>query len=205
MNTHTTRARAAAQRDYLAFARGSNRDDLAAWVNNMRSRGLAANTIRQRVCLVRHWLDRKENVTLPARCNVRERKWLNPEQVQAMLAIIPNNESGRLAFALITAFLITGLRLGQVRNWSWSDFRREVGYGKSQHAKALKRIEQLKEKLDQSRGQVHALQDKLFGRKTDIPTTCPCHLPPEGKTTFLPLPITGYKWARAGVFLYPQV
>ena len=46
-----------------------------------------------------------------------------------------------------------------------ADFRREVGYWKSQHAKALKRIEQLKEELDQSRGQVHALQDKLFGRK----------------------------------------
>ena len=48
-----------------------------------------------------------------------------------------------------------------------ADFRREVGYWKSQHAKAVKRIEQLKEELDQSRGQVHALQDKLFGRKTE--------------------------------------
>ena len=48
-----------------------------------------------------------------------------------------------------------------------SDFRREVGYWKSQHAKAVQRIEQLKEELDQSRGQVHALQDKLFGRKSE--------------------------------------
>ena len=48
-----------------------------------------------------------------------------------------------------------------------ADFRREVGYWKSQHAKAVKRIEQLKEELDQSRGQVHALQDKLFGRKSE--------------------------------------
>ena len=48
-----------------------------------------------------------------------------------------------------------------------TDFRREVGYWKSQHAKAVKRIEQLKEELDQSRGQVHALQGKLFGRKTE--------------------------------------
>jgi hypothetical protein len=48
-----------------------------------------------------------------------------------------------------------------------SDFRREVGYWKSQHAKAVKRIEQLKKELDQSRGQVHALQDKLFGRKSE--------------------------------------
>jgi transposase len=48
-----------------------------------------------------------------------------------------------------------------------ADFRREVGYWKSQHARAVKRIEQLKEELDQSRGQVHALQDKLFGRKSE--------------------------------------
>src|SRR4030042_6420424 len=48
-----------------------------------------------------------------------------------------------------------------------ADFRREVGYWKSQHAKAVKRIEQLKEELDQSRGHVHALQAKLFGRKSE--------------------------------------
>jgi len=41
----------------------------------------------------------------------------------------------------------------------------EVGYWKSRHADALKRIERLKEELDQSRGQTRALQDKLFGRK----------------------------------------
>jgi transposase len=43
----------------------------------------------------------------------------------------------------------------------------EVGYWKCQHANAVKRIERLKEELDQSRGQVHALQDKLFGRKSE--------------------------------------
>jgi transposase len=48
-----------------------------------------------------------------------------------------------------------------------ADFRREVGYWKSQHANAVKRIEQLKEELDQSRGQTRALQDKLFGRKSE--------------------------------------
>jgi transposase len=48
-----------------------------------------------------------------------------------------------------------------------ADFRREVGYWKSQHANAVKRIEQLKVELDQSRGQVRALQDKLFGRKSE--------------------------------------
>jgi transposase len=50
------------------------------------------------------------------------------------------------------------------------DLRREVGYWKSQHAKAVRRIEQLQEELDQSRGQVRALQDKLFGRKTEKST-----------------------------------
>ena len=48
-----------------------------------------------------------------------------------------------------------------------ADFRREVSYWKTQHARAVKRIEQLKEELDQSRGQVHALQGKLFGRKSE--------------------------------------
>src|SRR3990172_7426138 len=50
-----------------------------------------------------------------------------------------------------------------------ADFRREVGYWKSRHADAVKRIEQLKEELDQSRGQTRALQDKLFGRKSEKP------------------------------------
>jgi len=48
-----------------------------------------------------------------------------------------------------------------------ADFRREVGYWKTQHARAVKRIEQLKVELDQARGQVHTLQDKLFGRKSE--------------------------------------
>jgi transposase len=48
-----------------------------------------------------------------------------------------------------------------------ADFRREVGYWKSRHADAVQRIERLKEELDQSRGQVRALQDKLFGRKSE--------------------------------------
>jgi transposase len=47
------------------------------------------------------------------------------------------------------------------------ELRCEVGYWKSRHADAVKRIEQLKEELDQSRGQTRALQDKLFGRKSE--------------------------------------
>jgi transposase len=45
-----------------------------------------------------------------------------------------------------------------------------VGYWKSRHADAVKRIEQLKEELDQSRGETRALQDKLFGRKSEKST-----------------------------------
>ncbi len=47
------------------------------------------------------------------------------------------------------------------------DFRREVGYWKSRHADAVKRIDQLQEELDQSRGQARALQGQLFGRKSE--------------------------------------
>jgi transposase len=48
-----------------------------------------------------------------------------------------------------------------------AEFRCEVGYWKSRHADAVHRIEQLKEELDQSRGQTRALQAKLFGRKSE--------------------------------------
>jgi len=45
--------------------------------------------------------------------------------------------------------------------------RCDVGYWKSRHADALKRIEQLQKELDQSRGETRTLQDKLFGRKSE--------------------------------------
>ncbi len=56
--------------------------------------------------------------------------------------------------------------LGELRR-EVSELCCEVGYWKSRHADAVKRIEQLKEELDQSRGQTRALQDKLFGRKSE--------------------------------------
>jgi len=48
-----------------------------------------------------------------------------------------------------------------------SELRCDVGYWKSRHADALQRIEQLKEELHQSQGQVRALRGKLFGRKSE--------------------------------------
>src|SRR4030067_62265 len=56
--------------------------------------------------------------------------------------------------------------LGELRR-EGRELRCEVGYLKRRHADAVKRIEQLKEELDQSRGQTRALQDKLFGRKSE--------------------------------------
>jgi len=56
--------------------------------------------------------------------------------------------------------------LGELRR-EISELRCEVGYWKSRHADALKRIEQLNEELAQSRGETRALQDKLFGRKSE--------------------------------------
>lgn len=47
------------------------------------------------------------------------------------------------------------------------ELRCEAGYWKSRHADALKRIEELEAELEQSRGQTRALQDKLFGRKSE--------------------------------------
>ena len=48
-----------------------------------------------------------------------------------------------------------------------AEFRCEVGYWKSRHADAVKRIEQLKAELDQSRGETRTLQNNLFGRKSE--------------------------------------
>ena len=48
-----------------------------------------------------------------------------------------------------------------------SELRCEVGYWKSRHADAVKRIEGLKEELQQAQGQVRVLQAKLFGRKSE--------------------------------------
>jgi transposase len=58
-------------------------------------------------------------------------------------------------------------RLERALEKLWAEFRCEVGYWKSRHADAVERIEQLKQELDQSRGQTRALQDRLFGRKSE--------------------------------------
>jgi integrase len=89
----------------------------------MQKRGLAANTIRQRAYLIRKWLGVEEEVALPARRTVRETKWLDVEQVRAVLSVIPKDETGRHDFALLSALLVTGLRVGQVRTWKRSDIR----------------------------------------------------------------------------------
>jgi integrase len=93
----------------------------------MQRRGLAANTIRQRAYLVRAWMGVEENVALPARRTVRETKWLDAEQVRAMLSVIPKDRDGRRDFALLAALLVTGLRVGQVRTWKRSEIRCSVG------------------------------------------------------------------------------
>ena len=123
MSAHTARAYAAAQRDYQAYVKRSGQSDLSAWVEDMQRRGLAANTIRQRAYLVRAWLGVEENVALPARRTVRETKWLDAEQVRAMLSVIPKDRDGRRDFALLSALLVTGLRVGQVQTWRRSDIR----------------------------------------------------------------------------------
>jgi transposase len=58
-------------------------------------------------------------------------------------------------------------RLEQALARLQAEFRCEVGYWKSRHADAVKRIEQLKAELDQSRGETRTLQNSLFGRKSE--------------------------------------
>ena len=58
-------------------------------------------------------------------------------------------------------------RLEQALARLQAEFRCEVGYWKSRHADAVKRIEQLKAELDQSRGETRTLQNNLFGRKPE--------------------------------------
>ena len=58
-------------------------------------------------------------------------------------------------------------RLEQALAKLQAEFRCEVGYWKSRHADAVKRIEQLKAELEQSRGETRTLQNNLFGRKSE--------------------------------------
>ena len=123
MNPHTARAYATAKRDYQAFVKCSGVKDLSAWIEDMQKRGLAANTIRQRAYLMRKLLGVEEEVALPARRTMRETKWLDAEQVRAILSVMPKNRDGQRDFALLSALLVTGLRIGQVRLWKVSEIR----------------------------------------------------------------------------------
>ena len=96
----------------------------------MQKRGLAANTIRQRAYLVRKRLGVEEDIALPARRTIHETKWLDSEQVRAVLSVIPKDYDGRRDFALLSALLVTGLRVGQVRNWKRSEIRCSGGSAK---------------------------------------------------------------------------
>jgi len=124
-NSHTSRARAAAQRDYLRYVGDSNNQDLSGWIRSMKSRGLSVNTIRQRISLVQNWLGTPGRVTLPPRNKVRTDIWLTREQLHALLAAIPKNKGGRNDFALIATLLVTGFKLQKVRALRWKDFHEE--------------------------------------------------------------------------------
>ena len=124
-NDNTSRARAAAQRDYLQYVGDITKSDLSGWISNMQCRGLAVNTIRQRVSLIRKWLGSVEEVLIPSRSNIRTDTWLTREQLQALLAAIPQNKGGRHDFALFTVLLVTGLKVQKARTLRWKDFNQE--------------------------------------------------------------------------------
>src|SRR3974390_2119160 len=60
--------------------------------------------------------------------------------------------------------------LGELRR-EISELRCEVGYWKSRHADAIKRNEQLAEELRQATGEIRALRDERFGRKSEKATS----------------------------------
>ena len=59
--------------------------------------------------------------------------------------------------------------LGELRR-QISELRCEVGYWKSRHADAVRRNEQLAEELHQAKGEIRALRDERFGRKSEKAT-----------------------------------
>jgi transposase len=61
-------------------------------------------------------------------------------------------------------------RLERALEKLWAEFRCEVGYWKSRHADAVKRNEQLAEELRQAKGEIRALRDERFGRKSEKAT-----------------------------------
>ncbi len=146
-NGHTARARAAAQRDYFRYVGDSNNKDLSGWIRSMKSRGLAVNTIRQRVSLVQNWLGTPGNVTLPRRSNIRMDTWLTQDQLQALLAAIPKKRGGHHDFALIATLLVTGFKLQKVRALRWKDFHEDAARlaisGNRIHQVALNAIEMI--------------------------------------------------------------
>ena len=48
-----------------------------------------------------------------------------------------------------------------------TDYRRDVNYWKKQHARAVQRCDQLKEKVEQLQGEVRGLRAERFGRKSE--------------------------------------
>src|SRR6516165_35890 len=58
------------------------------------------------------------------------------------------------------------------------DLRKEVGYWKSMHARAVERERKLEAEVEQLRGENRALQDQLFGRRSekDLPKDRSNHL-----------------------------
>jgi len=84
-----------------------------------------------------------------------------------MSAMLLEHPTGTLETGVSCEHCPAVQRLERALEQLQADFRREVGYWKSQHANAVKRSEQLKGELDQARGEIRALQNKLFGRKSE--------------------------------------
>ena len=116
--------------------------DLEDWVDDMRGRGLAGNTMRQRLGAVssffgfvskRYLVDGQvplfhfnpaQGVDLPKVGKYDGAVYLSGEQVRALMRAIPRDSArGLRNYALLLFYVATGRRSGEVRRLRWVDFK----------------------------------------------------------------------------------
>lgn len=169
---NTRRAYLAAWLDLLSFVRLQptqiKKSDVARWLDNMRSQGLAESTIKQALLAVRGFYtfvateyDRRDEsgnpdplyLFNPAAAKSLKPKvslfgksiFLSNEQAQALLSAIPRDTiQGKRDYALFLTYLVTGRRNSEIRTLQWgqfSDIDGHIWYKWSGKGKRDKRFE----------------------------------------------------------------
>jgi site-specific recombinase XerD len=124
------------------------KSDVARWVEGMRTSGLSAATIRQRMAAVSSFYSYTMRVFTVAGAGGREQplhnfnpvqavprpevtayagsRYLSIEETRAFLRAIPRyTVQGKRDYALFLTYLATGRRNSEIRNLKWGDFDRK--------------------------------------------------------------------------------